>query len=67
MIAEQREKHKGLHGLANDLHPWDKALAASSLLYSQVLITMNPIRVYIGGRVCPTWAYNILVLVAILH
>ena len=67
MTAEQREKHKGLHGLANGLHSRDKALVATSLLYSQVLITMNPIRVYIGGRVSTTWAYNILVLLAILH
>lgn len=55
-----REEHKGLHSLGNGQNPLDKTLAAISLLYSQVLITMNSSRVYIRARGIPTWAYNIL-------
>ena len=44
----------------NGLCPWNKSLGATYLMYSQLLITMNPSRVYIRARVRPTWAYNIL-------
>ena len=40
--ARKKEEYKGLHELANGLHPHHKTLAATSLLYIQVIYYNEP-------------------------